>query len=125
MPLDWCWPPLWRGEHREVRHFVPSWRLWHTFLSYPTTQDKLKVQRLAVGTRAESSVMSVITWFSSLVFVLPLTRTDFQQERLDILLEKNREGTLTAEETAELDTFERFEHLVRLLKARVLQKQGA
>jgi hypothetical protein len=32
---------------------------------------------------------------------------------------------LTAEETAELDTFERFEHLVRLLKARVLQKQSA
>jgi hypothetical protein len=47
-----------------------------------------------------------------------------QQERLDILLEKNRESTLTAEETVELDTFERFEHLVRLLKARVLQKQG-
>ena len=45
-------------------------------------------------------------------------------QRLDILLEKNREGTLTAEETAELGTFERFEHLVRLLKARVLQKQG-
>ena len=48
-----------------------------------------------------------------------------QQERLDILLEKNRQGALTAEETAELDTFERFEQLVRLLKARVLQRQGA
>ena len=47
-----------------------------------------------------------------------------QQGRLDTLLDKNREGTLTAEETAELDAFERFEHLVRLLKARVLQKQG-
>ena len=47
-----------------------------------------------------------------------------QQERLDILLDKNREGTLTVEETAGLDVFERFEHLVRLLKARVLQKQG-
>ena len=45
------------------------------------------------------------------------------QRRLDDLLEKNREGTLTNEETAELDAYERFEHLVRLLKARVLQKQ--
>ena len=57
--------------------------------------------------------------------VLAFRLSSFQQERLDSLLEKNREGTLTAEETAELDTFERFEHLVRLLKARVLQKQGA
>ena len=57
--------------------------------------------------------------------VLAFRLSSCQQERLDILLEKNREGTLTAEETAELDAFERFEHLVRLLKARVLQKQGA
>jgi hypothetical protein len=57
--------------------------------------------------------------------MLAFRLSSLQQERLDILLEKNREGTLTAEETAELDTFECFEHLVRLLKARVLQKQGA
>jgi hypothetical protein len=56
--------------------------------------------------------------------VLAFRLSSSHQERLDILLKKNREGTLTAEETAELDTFERFEHLVRLLKARVLQKQG-
>jgi hypothetical protein len=57
--------------------------------------------------------------------VLAFRLSSLQQERLDTLLDKNREGTLTAKETAELDTFERFEHLVRLLKARVLQKQGA
>jgi len=57
--------------------------------------------------------------------VLAFRLSSLQQDRLDILLEKNREGTLTAEETVELDTFERFEHLVRLLKARVLQKQSA
>ena len=57
--------------------------------------------------------------------MLAFRLSSLQQERLDILLEKNREGALTAEETAELDAFERFEHLVRLLKARVLQKQGA
>ena len=48
-----------------------------------------------------------------------------KQERLDELLEKNREGTLTHEESLELDAYERFEHLVRLLKARLLQKQGS
>ena len=56
--------------------------------------------------------------------VLAFRLSSLQQDRLNILLEKNREGTLTAEETTELDTFERFEHLVRLLKARVLQKQS-
>jgi hypothetical protein len=45
------------------------------------------------------------------------------QERLDSLLKKNREGTLTNEEMAELDAYESFEHLMRLLKARVLQNQ--
>ena len=44
-----------------------------------------------------------------------------KQARLDELLEKNREGNLTEEESAELDDFERFEHLVRLLKARTIQ----
>jgi hypothetical protein len=47
-----------------------------------------------------------------------------KQARLDTLLDKNRDGTLTAEERAELDAYERFEHVVRLLKARVLQKLG-
>ncbi len=45
-----------------------------------------------------------------------------QQARLDLLLEKSREGTLTAEDAAELDDFERFEHLVRMLKARSLRQ---
>ena len=46
-----------------------------------------------------------------------------KQARLDDLLERNREGLLTAEESAELDEFERFEHVVRLLKARVLPQR--
>jgi hypothetical protein len=57
--------------------------------------------------------------------VLAFHLSDQKQARLDELLEKNREGTLTTEETAELDAYERFEHLVRLLKARVLQKRSS
>ena len=52
-----------------------------------------------------------------LSFKLPATK----QDRLSVLLEKNREGTITSSEQAELDTFEQFEHLVRLLKARLLR----
>jgi len=45
-----------------------------------------------------------------------------QQARLDVLLVKNREGTLTVEERDELGEFERIEHLGRMLKARLRQK---
>ena len=55
-----------------------------------------------------------------LAFRLP----DEKQNRLDDLLEKNREGLLTDQDAAELDTFEQVEHVVRLLKAHLLQKQG-
>lgn len=47
---------------------------------------------------------------------------DDKQERLDDLLEKNREGTLTADDRLELSEFERLEHLGRMLKARLRQK---
>jgi hypothetical protein len=56
--------------------------------------------------------------------VLSFRLSDEKQARLDELLEKNRAGTLTDDEAVELDVYERFEHLVRLLKARVLQKLG-
>jgi len=45
------------------------------------------------------------------------------QSRLDELLKKNSSGTISDEEASELETFEQFEHLVRLLKARALQSQ--
>lgn len=57
--------------------------------------------------------------------VLAFRLSDAKQVRLDELLERNREGTLTDDESAELDAYERFEHVVRLLKARVLQKRGS
>jgi hypothetical protein len=47
-----------------------------------------------------------------------------KQERLDALLEKNRLGLLTDTESAELDAYEHLEHLVRLIKARLIQKRG-
>ncbi|HEX9872241.1 MAG TPA: hypothetical protein VGC99_27320 [Candidatus Tectomicrobia bacterium] len=55
--------------------------------------------------------------------VLAFRLSDEKQALLDELLERNREGTLTDDESAELDAYERFEHVVRLLKARVLQKR--
>ena len=40
------------------------------------------------------------------------------QNRLQVLLEKNRQGTLTTSETTEIDVFEQLDYLMMLLKAR-------
>ena len=55
--------------------------------------------------------------------VLSFQLSSVKQRRLDDLLSKNRDGTLTSQEEAELDAFEQFEHVVRLLKARVRERQ--
>jgi hypothetical protein len=55
--------------------------------------------------------------------VISFQLSDDKQQRLDALLSKNRDGTLSPQESAELDAFEQFEHVVRLLKARVREKQ--
>lgn len=46
-----------------------------------------------------------------------------RQARLEELLQRNRDGLLTASELGELHEFERLEHLGRMLKARARQKQ--
>ncbi|MEL6106764.1 MAG: hypothetical protein AAFU85_12025 [Planctomycetota bacterium] len=45
-----------------------------------------------------------------------------KQARLEILLDRNREGSLTDRERVELETFEQLEHVVRLLKAKMLAR---
>ncbi len=42
------------------------------------------------------------------------------QDRLWLLLDKNREETLTASESAELDVYEQLDHLMVLMKARAI-----
>ena len=44
------------------------------------------------------------------------------QARIEELLEKNRQGSLSSEEQVELDEVERLEHFMRLIKARIRQK---
>lgn len=44
------------------------------------------------------------------------------QERVNILLEKNTNGGLTADENAEMERYMTVEHIVRLAKAKAMQK---
>lgn len=50
---------------------------------------------------------------------------DDAQERMEDLLEKNREGTLSAEERREWEEFERLECLVRMAKVSAAAKLKA
>jgi len=56
--------------------------------------------------------------------VLRFRLSEHRQQKLDELLDKNRLGTLSAEETVELATFEQFEHVVRMLKAKLLGRRA-
>jgi hypothetical protein len=49
---------------------------------------------------------------------------DDKQLRLEELLQKSKDGLLTADERGELDEYERFEHIGRMLKARLRRKRS-
>ena len=76
-------------------------------VDYPPVYDDL-VELLAKSAKADE--------------VLAFQISDEKQRRLDDLLSKNRDGKLSPQESSELDAFEQFEHVVRLLKARVREK---
>lgn len=54
--------------------------------------------------------------------VVALRPSSATQERLRMLLEGNREGTLSEAEQAELDSYLQLEHFVRRLKIRAREK---
>ncbi len=76
------------------------------------------------GTAVYDDLLDLLAESAEAERVLAFRLSAAKQDRLDALLDKNRAGTLTTAEAAELDAYERFEHVVRLLKARVLQKLG-
>jgi hypothetical protein len=47
------------------------------------------------------------------------------QERVNVLIEKNKNIGLTEDENAEMERFMTVEHIVRLAKAKALQKLNA
>ncbi len=54
--------------------------------------------------------------------IVAFRASEQSQGRIHQLLEKNRAGTLSAEEEAELDTVETLNHLFALIKARAWQQ---
>jgi hypothetical protein len=78
-------------------------------VEYPPVYDEL-VDLLAASAKPEQ--------------VLAFQLSAAKQNRLDDLLSKNRDQSLSPQESAELDAFEQFEHVVRLLKARIREKHS-
>jgi hypothetical protein len=56
--------------------------------------------------------------------VLSLRPAAVLQERIEVLLDKNRAGGLSVEERREWERYEYIEHLIRLAKARAMQRQA-
>jgi hypothetical protein len=63
-----------------------------------------------------------ITSSPSLEQIVDFTLSEPAQARVSELLDANRNRRLTDEETAELDEFQRIDHMVRRAKIRALQK---
>jgi hypothetical protein len=55
--------------------------------------------------------------------VLALRPAPILQDRIEALLDKNRAGGLSDEERREWERYEYIEHLIRLAKARAIQRQ--
>jgi hypothetical protein len=77
---------------------------------------------------AESSpvyeeLLDVLASSANVEQLLTFRLSEQRQARLDELLQRNREGKLTAAERGELEEFERLEHLGRMVKARARQKR--
>jgi len=90
-----------------------------------TVDFNLKQMDFQMGTSTSATIydtlVDVLTGSADRNAILAFRLNSTSQERLDLLLDKNRDGTLSEGETSELETYEQFEHVVRLLKARVLQ----
>lgn len=75
-----------------------------------------------VFTRFFDEVIDFLTSFPRPEDIVAFKPSDALQHRVEGLLEKKREGTLTESENRELDYFMVIEHLMRMAKARARQK---
>jgi hypothetical protein len=78
----------------------------------------------APGYAGLGDVLETLARLPSPEEVFALRPATHLQDRIEELIAKNRAGGLTAEEQREWERYEYIEHLVRLAKARALQRQS-
>ncbi|WP_414546418.1 hypothetical protein [Nostoc sp. CCY0012] len=98
--------------------------LWRLLDSDPTQTTQQSQVNTVTGEIAEvyQEVLDFLIKRPTLEEIIAFKVSANAQRRLQILLEKNRFGTLTSIETAELDVYEQLEHMMILLKARAMKK---
>jgi hypothetical protein len=67
---------------------------------------------------AEDAVTDFLGTAPTLEAIAAYRLPDFLQRRAHELLDKNREGSLSDEERAEMEEFRRIDHLLTLIKAK-------
>ena len=80
----------------------------------------LSIQQPAVPAHVYRYILDFLASNPSPSEIASFVPSSDMQDRLYLLLDRNREGTLTAVEQAELDEWERIEHLMILIKSRNL-----
>jgi hypothetical protein len=80
----------------------------------------LSIQQPAVPASVYRSILDFLASDPSPEAIASFGPTDAMRERLQTLLDRSANGTLTAAENEELAEFERIEHLMILIKTRNL-----
>lgn len=73
--------------------------------------------RKEIGYNGVNSVLEQLAALPTLEEVLVLRPSPALQQRIDVLLEKKRSGSWSAEETLEWEQIQYLEHLMRMAKA--------
>lgn len=75
------------------------------------------------GFQGTAEILELLATLPTPEEILALRPSEALQERVQLLLEKNREEELSPAEEQEWQQYEYLEHLVRMAKARALLKQ--
>lgn len=93
------------------------WRLLDSDPKQTTEQSKVNIGTVEIA-KVYLEVLDFLIKRPTPEEIVEFKVSPHAQMRLQVLLEKNRSGSLTPIEIAELDVYEQLEHLMILLKAR-------
>jgi hypothetical protein len=93
------------------------WRLLDSDPKQTTEQSKVNIGTVEIA-EVYLEVLDFLIKRPTPEEIVEFKVSPHAQMRLQVLLEKNRSGSLTPIEIAELDVYEQLEHLMILLKAR-------
>ncbi len=97
------------------------WRLLDSDPKQTTEQSKVNIGTVEIA-EVYLEVLDFLIKRPTPEEIVEFKVSPHAQMRLQVLLEKNRSGSLTPIEIAELDVYEQLEHMMILLKARAREK---